>query len=257
MLEWRLFPCQNTIDRASNPNNDSWAQHFDGFRFDEGFEPDFMLILRHGASGDLDVDFAEIGNPAVGSRIARVNYRNPPSTGPFPASNGIVVGFDNSNKAGVGGGGAADQTAALAIETGFELGIPLALIGDPDETIGVSAFINGARHDFLSNQFLCGLEAGAGNLGTNGLGSFVANSPLAVDLNDYSGDQFFGVDLGAIAAPDKASVSNVAISRDRIAIVIEDVGKSLVDPATVTLTLDGSVEPHDHASWQACLAHPP
>jgi hypothetical protein len=107
---------------------------------------------------------------------------------------GIGVAFDNSNVAGVlGGTGAADPVAAAAVQTGIELAIPLAAIGNPNiADIKVSAMVNGSNHDFLSNQFLGGLPAGTGNLGGDGGGGFTGTLS-GINLNQFPGNQYFEI----------------------------------------------------------------
>jgi autotransporter-associated beta strand protein len=81
--------------------------------------------------------------------------------------NGVAVGVNNTNAAGVTGGtGAADPNAADAVTTGLELAIPLAALGYPTGSVQVLAMINNGGDNYLSNQFLPGLPAGYGNLGT-------------------------------------------------------------------------------------------
>jgi hypothetical protein len=83
--------------------------------------------------------------------------------------NGIAVGVNNTNAAGVVGstsGTAADPTAADAVTTGLELAIPLAALGYPSGSVQVLAAINGGGDSYLSNQFLPGLPVGYTNLGT-------------------------------------------------------------------------------------------
>lgn len=229
---------QNVIDRDTNANNDNWAQFFDGFQFDEGFSPDYVIFLRHGnAMGEavLDIDYAVIGED-TGDRVGRFSYRNPPSTGPFVAENGIVVGFDNSNAAGISDS-SANEEDALAVETGIELEIPLELLGDVQGDVRVTALINGANHDFVSNQFLAGLPSGSGNLGTDGTGGFVANSSLTIDLNDFEGEQFFTVPF-ELPAVDPAFVSNVSATVNALEIFVRDTETSSLDVDSIRLTVD-------------------
>ncbi len=61
------------------------------------------------------------------------------------------------------------------------MAIPLSAIGSPTSGyLEVSAFINGAGHDFLSNQVLAGIDGGD-NLG----------EPRLVNFGDIPGDQYF------------------------------------------------------------------
>jgi autotransporter-associated beta strand protein len=82
--------------------------------------------------------------------------------------NGIAIGVNNTNAAGVNGstGSAANASAADAVTTGLELEIPLAALGYPTGSVQVLADINNNNDNYLSNQFLPGLPVGYGNLAT-------------------------------------------------------------------------------------------
>jgi PEP-CTERM motif len=189
---------------GTNPENDNWANKHAGMTFGTGFAADYMLILRNGNFGGdrFDIDFATVGG-GLGAFEAASDVFGGSLTGSNAAAlpSGIGVAFDNSNAAGIlGGTGAADPVAAQAVQTGIELAIPLASIGNPNiADIKVSAMVNGANHDFLSNQILSGLPAGTGNLGGDGAGNFTGDLSL-IDLNDFGNtsndiedDQFFTV----------------------------------------------------------------
>lgn len=186
---------QNRISGTENPNNDNWASKFDGFTFDAGFAADFLLIVRHGFGGTkLDLDFAEIGAGKSGLLAGSFNPAALGTNGPFAASGGLKLGFNNANSGGVGSsqGQPANVAAAAQVLTGIELEIPLPLIGNPNGEIKLCAMINGQGHDYLSNQFLGSMAVGTSNLGTDGQGNFMGGASLgAIDLNNYSGEQFF------------------------------------------------------------------
>lgn len=185
---------QNQIGAAANaggtnPENDGWANAYNGFTFDTGFEADYLVILRNGNFGGdrFDIDFATVGG-GLGAFESAADVFGGSFTGSNSAAlpgAGIGVAYNNTNGAGViGGTDAADQAAALAVTTGIELAIPLAAIGNPNPAdIRVSAMVNGSNHDFLSNQFLGPLAAPQPNLG----------NPQSVNLNQYPGAQSFGV----------------------------------------------------------------
>jgi hypothetical protein len=182
-----------------NPANENWANKYAGFRFDTGFEADYLIILRNGTSGGprFDIDYAVIGGGAEAFETATDVFG-----GSLTGSNadalpvaGIGVAFDNSNVAGVSGGtAAADQAAAAAVTTGIELAIPLSALGNPNpQDIKISAHVNGSNHDFLSNQFLGGLTPPQVNLGGDGAGGFTGTVGN-IDLTNAvyaAGDQFF------------------------------------------------------------------
>jgi hypothetical protein len=181
---------------GNNPTNEGWAGKYAGFTFDAGFTADYMLTVRNGNSGGdrFDVDFATIGGGAA-AFLTGGNIFSGSLTGANPnaLSNGIGVAFNNSNTLGVTGGtGAANQAAAAAVSTGIEFSIPLAAIGSPIGAFRISAMINGSNHDYLSNQFLGGLNPPFGNVGGDGNGTFTG-SVGQVNLNNFAGDQFFTV----------------------------------------------------------------
>ena len=187
---------------GNNPDNDGWADRFaiplDGFKFDEGFAADYLMIFRSGVDGDpkADLDFNTVGNDSfVESVFSLFGPNLEGSNGLLPIT-GIMVGFNNSNTAGViGGTDAADQAAAAAVETGVEFMIPLSAINaSPGDTIKICAFINGGSHDYASNQFMGPLAAPQGNLGGDGLGNF-NQSVSGVDLTMFAGDQFVEITL--------------------------------------------------------------
>lgn len=186
---------QNKIISNLNSNNDNWAEKFDGFTFDKGFTADYLLIVRHGfGSTQLDLDFTKLGAGGSGGMVGRFDPINSGKNGPFEASNGLVIGFNNTNSGGIGSdqGQRANQEEARSVRTGTELSIPLELIGSPKSEIRMCVMINGQGHDYLSNQFLGAMPEWTGNLGTDGLGGYVENSSLGdIDLNDFEGDQFF------------------------------------------------------------------
>jgi hypothetical protein len=181
---------------GNNPGNDGWANNYAGFTFDSGFEADYMFIARRG--GDVfDLDFNAVGNDNV---FFEADFGSGPSANIFGgtaegansnvAGSGIGAGFDNSNMAGVIGFNEmpVDTAAALAVQTGFELIVPLSALGNPavGDEILISAHITSGGHDFLSNQFLGeggGLPFDQGNLGF----------PGSIDLNQFAGNQFFRV----------------------------------------------------------------
>ncbi len=169
--------------------------------FDAGFAADYVLILRHGFTGFVnrfDVDYAVLGGGA--SQYLGVfdpTAANSGTTGTGANTSAIEVGFDNSNIAGVvSGTGAANQVAAAAVTTGIEIALSLSDLGNPlpGDVIKVTAFITNSNHDYVSNQFLGGLSAPQGSLGSDGFGNFEANK-TSFDLTFHNGEQFFGIPI--------------------------------------------------------------
>jgi hypothetical protein len=178
---------------SGQPGNDG-AGAMTGLTFDAGFAPDYHIIVRHGLStGSIfDLDFAELGttNFTYYGDVFGGTQEGSGSTGTGLNAQPIEVGFDNSNGAGVAGGtAAANQAAALAVQTGLELSIDLTDLGYDGGDIAVCAFVNNADHNYASNQFLGPLQPPQGNLGGDGAGTFTG--VLNFDLGNFAGDQFF------------------------------------------------------------------
>jgi hypothetical protein len=184
---------ENTLTGA--PGNDGTSA-MTGLTFDTGFDADYHLILRRGDFGGqrFDLDYAILGTPDFSSYSDIFGGVNEGSgvTGTGANASPIEVGYDNSNVAGIlGGDGAADQAAALAVMTGLELSIDLADLGSPSGAFRIMAFVNNGDHNFASNQFLGGLMPPQGNLGGDGFGNFTGSADF--NLNDFAGDQYFVV----------------------------------------------------------------
>lgn len=214
---------ENVLTAASptgnNPSNDGWANKHAGFTFDTGFTADYMLIARNGNFGGakFDLDFSSVGSAATVVTAGNVFGGSTQGSNPSALSNGIGVGFNNTNILGVvGGTGAANQAAALAVTTGLELAIPLSAIGNPAllSEIKISAMVNNGDHNYLSNQFLGGLAAGTGNLGGNGSGGFTG-TVSGINLNNFAGNQFFTVVIPEPAALSLLAMPALALIRRR------------------------------------------
>ncbi|MBS1713908.1 MAG: hypothetical protein JST30_06185, partial [Armatimonadetes bacterium] len=136
--------------------------------------------------------------------------------------NGVEATVNNSNVAGVPGGNGPDPGNGEPVTTGAEIKIPLAELGNPTGDIKVCVIVNGAGHDFLSNQILPGI-GGGDNLG----------EPLFVNLAQYPGEQWFTVPGGATT--ETLAPVNGAVS----------IGKSSSGGFGDTAVVDG-------ASWRVC-----
>jgi hypothetical protein len=190
---------QSTFKSAGNDN----ADRMDGLVFDSGFTADYHLIATRGTTmGDdeFNLYFADLGAftfSGYGDVLTGGGLSGTGTTGMGVNAVGIQVGFDNSNLAGVlGGGGAANQAAAAAVSTGLELGIDLNDLDFAGGVIRVMVGQNNQGHDYWSNQFLAGLPplvggGSQGNLGGDELGGYTAEG--AIDMTHFAGDQFFSV----------------------------------------------------------------
>ena len=182
---------QSVFTSAGNDN----AFRMNGLVFDAGFLADYHLIVRRGNDGGndkFDVDFADLGAISFSAYFDILGgLTGSGATGTGVNANPIGVAYDNSNMAGIlGGSGAANQAAALAVMTGLELSIALSDLGATGD-IRVMVGQNGGGHDYWSNQFLGGLPAPQGNLGGDEMGGFTGEG--AIDMTHFGGDQFFTV----------------------------------------------------------------
>lgn len=121
----------------------------------------------------------------------------------------LQMAIDNSNVAGVGTNGPYNTPTSgdpQNVRTGIEFSIPLSEIGSPAGNIGLVIFVNGAGHDYVSNQF-AGTGILRGILGGDGNGGF-ADDLSAIKLNNIAGNQFVIVTQSGIAAtvPEPASL---------------------------------------------------
>lgn len=193
------------------------SQNLGGMTLDNGFAPDYHLFSRAGG-GNFEVDFvnrqgggaaqvpgASNGTPLGGGAGAQtaVGVVSAGDVGPNASgsslSQSLEYGFNNTNDAGVlGGTGAANQAAALAVTTGMEFSIDLADIGNPGvgSVILVGAYYNNGDHNYLSNQLLGGLAPPQGNLGGDGAGGFTGTLS-GINLNNFAGEQYFRVPVTA------------------------------------------------------------
>jgi hypothetical protein len=94
---------------------------------------------------------------------------------------GFQEAFNNTHVSTMGASGAlSGATSGANTTTGLELLIPLADLGTISGNIDVVADIDNGGLNYLSNQFLPGLGASAGNLGTSTFsdaGNFVVSVP--------------------------------------------------------------------------------
>jgi hypothetical protein len=105
-------------------------------------------------------------------------------------TNGVTLGMNDTNAAGVVGDGGTGTAAvaadANAVSTGLELSIPLSALGNPTGSILVLADINGGSNGYLSNQFLPGLPVGTANVG--GGGPFTGGNSGSFNFSNTPGE---------------------------------------------------------------------
>jgi hypothetical protein len=185
---------QSVFNSSGNDN----AQFMDGLAFDAGFTADYHLIARRGTdSGNpqFNLDFADLAAQSASGYFDIMlggGSAGTGATGTGVNASAIDVGYNHGNAAGiVGGSAAANQAAAAAVTTGLELGISLSDLGYAGGPIHVMVGINNTDHNYWSNQFLAGLPAPRGNLGSDELGGFTGEG--AIDMTHFAGNQFFTV----------------------------------------------------------------
>src|SRR5262245_25787959 len=125
---------QSVFDSSGNDN----AGRMDGLVFDAGFTADYHIIVRRGNDGGndkFDVDFANLNDQSASGYVDVMSgsgLEGTGSTGTGVNASPILIGYDNSNTAGVAGGtNAANQAAAAAVTTGLELRIDQDDLGYP------------------------------------------------------------------------------------------------------------------------------
>lgn len=197
---------QNVM-RGDNPDIDfgNLNSKYAGMTFDTGFAPDYTIFYSRGLNGENHEaypNFSELNTNGggLGGFLGTIPLPNPGQqgsatvggTGGLPT---LEFGYNDTNTGGVSGAApdAADPVAAAAVTTGTEMAFELPAIG---ATGNFKLFIgiNGSSHDFWSNQFLPGLIAPQGNLGSNGAGTFIApGSVSAVNFANIAGDQFLTI----------------------------------------------------------------
>ena len=182
----------------------------DGLKFDTGFDADFYMTFYNSTLVVPYYDPPQIevwrGSlfyatlPSGGNGTAQtLGIAQDPThqsfTTTFTFTNGVKLGFNNSNTGGVWGTGdtnASDTSLAASVTTGLELAIPIHFFADTNgalnSEIRITAFINDSAHRSLSNQVL-----GPMSQPSDGYGNL--NDPRLLNFSaDYSpGNQYFSV----------------------------------------------------------------
>jgi Abnormal spindle-like microcephaly-assoc'd, ASPM-SPD-2-Hydin/CARDB len=192
---------QNTLS-ATNPfvDNDALAQ-LAGLSFDPAFSPDYYLTVQQttGTTAPLlTAHYAALTGTGGIGQVLTDGSEDSAKTLNFGAIGTGSLGINNTNAAGV-----SDLVIGnpAGVTTGVELEIPLAAIGNPTGAFKISAFINGAQHDFVSNQVLGGLPLGTANLGQPSTVSFASAT--------NAGNQYFLVSPPAPVATVSTTTLNV------------------------------------------------
>ena len=147
---------QNTMNLVNVGGPGSQMANMNGSKFSPGFNATYALDINGGGSPttwfanrwDLTQSAAPgtfIGQfiPANGTQSEFINGAS---------HSGVLASFDNSNVAGVSGDAGTTTLGAdpTAVQTGFELAIPLSQLGSPRNTsLKILADINGGGDTFL------------------------------------------------------------------------------------------------------------
>jgi hypothetical protein len=147
---------QSTFNVTGGGFSSTSTESMDGSVFSPGFSATYSLHL----------------NTYAGTIYANL-YDLVAGTGGYAGSapdaggtvGGVMMAVNNSSPAGTGSN---TGTGALAVNTGWEIAIPVSYLGGSPSSVNVLADINGGNEGYLSNQFLPGLPDGTANLGGGG-----------------------------------------------------------------------------------------
>jgi hypothetical protein len=197
---------------GSDTDGDRFVTLMEGTTFDDGFAPDFAVIVNAVNPGHLPrdtfyVDLIDleanskryVGRGLMGSGNGQLIEGNNPA--------GMLYAVDNRNVLGVAGAnpGAPDSNAASA-STGIEVAIPIEYLGLlPQQPLGIQVLLNSTwtptRHpNGVSNQSLPAFP------------DFTASIPtgFVVDFRSYAGNQFAATYL--VAEPGSLLSALVAVA---------------------------------------------
>jgi hypothetical protein len=165
-----------------------------GLTFDEGFSADLWVTVTCGGKDFVTyASWAELRTDGGGDG-GYIGEGGAGADGTIHGDNGILVGLNNANVAGVSDG--CGPSCGTGVATGIEIAVPVYLFdwdgkGGDVSTPKICVFINGSDHGHMSNQVLGGIGYGA-NLG----------DPRLVDFNDIPGQQYFTLGDTSLPCPE-------------------------------------------------------
>ncbi len=135
-----------------------------GLRFDDGFAADFYVTANCSFSPvnglfELFGNWARLRTPEDAGQGRYLGKGTAASDGGLSGGDNpdaILMTINNSNVLGVTGGLGVIFGGGDGVTTGIEMSIPLRALGNPTGNFKICTFINGQRHDFVSNQSLAG-----------------------------------------------------------------------------------------------------
>jgi hypothetical protein len=169
---------QNVLNNTQLGGDGYMLNNLNGFKFDAGFEADFMMRVYGDAGGNAFVNFFSLADNS-NAYLGNANPGPVVLPGVSFASNwqNVTAGYDPA-----------------AITTGFEISFAYGLVGiaGPAATWKVSAILANGGSDYLSNQQLGTLPAGTPDIAGSGSGNW--------DQTLFAGDQYVVIPEPATAA---------------------------------------------------------
>jgi hypothetical protein len=219
---------QSTLDVASGTTS-----AMNGSKFSPGFSGNIELDIND-YYGNVYVNETVL-NATTPQNEAYLGFVSLTSGVGHGTVGGISIGLNNTNVSTMGASGAATSaSAADAVNTGLEIGIPLSSLGNPTGAILALADINNSNDNYLSNQFLPGLPNGTANLGTSTFDfSATAGQYFTVPAAPIPNGDWIQPNSGSWGTP--ANWSNAYVPH-----VAGDAANFAGATATSTVTLDGA-----------------
>lgn len=184
---------QNVLNNAQTGGDAYMLNNLNGFRFDAGFEADYMLRVWGDLSGNAYVNVFDLQG---GDNLYWGNANpNPVVLGPAGFARdwqSVPAGYDPAS-----------------ITTGFEVSLAYPLVGltGPTDSWKVSALLANSGSDYLSNQQLGSLPAGTPDIGGSSSGNW--------DQTLFAGDQYVLVPEPATGALLVTGLGLLLASRSR------------------------------------------
>jgi len=175
---------QNVLNNTQAGGDAIQLNNLNGFKFDAGFEADYMLRVFGNAAGDAYVNVFDL---AANDNAYWGNANPNPVALPLDMAvfardwQAVPAGYDPAS-----------------VTAGFEISLYYGVVGltGPADSWKVSALLSNGGSDYLSNQQLGSLPAGTGDIGNNTSGNW--------DQTKYAGDQY-------VLVPEPATGSLLAI----------------------------------------------
>lgn len=184
---------QNVLNNAQTGGDAYQLNNLNGFKFDAGFEADYMLRVYGDGSGNAYVNVFDFEADANG-------YWG--NANPSPVLLGVAAFARDWQSVPAG-------YDPASVTTGFEISLDYALVGltGPAESWKVSAMLSNGGSDYLSNQQLGSLPVGTGDIAGSSSGNW--------DQTKFAGDQYVVVPEPATGALLAAGLALLLAARPR------------------------------------------